>query len=74
MEFKTGKLRKNDIGRWEIVFEDASRYELTSGDVDEFYVVKTWCSARVEHNGKDYYPFGLHGVHLYAGMPARIPA
>jgi hypothetical protein len=80
----TGKLRKNDIGRWEY----ASR-ELTCGDLVEIQLGGQWCRGRIEHSPRHGYffllpagdaqPLGvLHDrdgavVLLHAGLPARAP-
>lgn len=73
-----GKLRKNSIGRWEIVDSDDRRVEITSGDVIEVLIGATWFTTRVESRSAPVAPFEAQyyavypGIQLYAGMPARI--
>lgn len=72
-----GKLRKNDIGRWEIVNESGQRIELTSGDVCEVQIGEVWHRTRIESQATNTPPFTaqyyavLPGIRLYEGMPAR---
>lgn len=72
-----GKLRKNEIGRWEVVDESGNRLELTSGDVVEVKVADHWIRTRIESMSSDKPPFTAEyyavvpGVKLYSGQPAR---
>lgn len=67
-----GTLKRNEIGRWEIVDSEGKRIELSSGSVVDVKIDDHWVQTRIEHNGKDYYPMVM-GVSLYSGMPAREP-
>lgn len=65
-----GRLRKNLIGRWEIVNDLDERVEISSGDVIEVYRgERGWVRTRIEHNGRDY--VALVGGELSTGMLAR---
>jgi len=80
----TGRLRLNDIGRWEY-----GGRELTCGDLVEVQLGGQWCRGRIEHSPRHGYffllPSGeaqaagvLHDrdgavVLLHDGLPARAP-
>jgi len=78
----SGKLYKNDIGRWEIVDEGAHREgvlrcQLTSGDVCEVLVGGNWIRTRIECGWDDtkklsQYYATVPGIKLYEGQPARV--
>lgn len=73
-----GELRKNAIGRWEIVNEVGEREELTSGDwIDLWDVhVQGWVATRIESRSAATPPFfseyyAVNGAALYTGKRAR---
>lgn len=63
--------RINKGERWRLVGENT---ELTSGDVVEVQIGKTWIQTRIEfsHSSKDYHS-AVRGIYFYNGQPARIP-
>lgn len=68
-----GKLKKNDIGRWEVVFSDNDAHELTSGDTVELPKLPgKWARFRIECEDGEYYAVGF-GRKLRDGLPARNP-
>lgn len=72
-----GKLKKNDIGRWEIVNELGDREELASGEVCELEIAGHWIKTRIESRSSSHAPYEAEyyacvpGVNLYQGMLAR---
>jgi hypothetical protein len=74
----TGKLRRNERGRWEIVDDDERTLELTTGNIIEVQVGEHWVRTRIEFddtpwpgrpNG-DYYAI-TPGVLLCVGLSVR---
>lgn len=69
--FVQGKLRRNDIGRWEFQDEESDEiFQLTSGSVCEVRIGKEWIRTTIEHY-KDYYAT-TKGVELCEGLEARV--
>jgi hypothetical protein len=78
----TGKLQKNENGRWEIVDEGPHRVgilrcELTSGDVVELCNGTEWVTTRIESKSSNAPPFtveyyAVDGSALYTGKLARV--
>lgn len=70
MKERIGKLRKNEIGRWEI-----RDHEFSSGSCLEIKLGGRWINGVIEHNGEDYYFYtqaeGIP-IKLYNNMDARI--
>ena len=61
----TGKLRVNEIGRWEIVGDNNS-IELSSGSVFEMNINGAWKEVQLESkNGKYFCFFRNNGVSIY---------
>lgn len=77
----TGRLRKNDNGRWEIIDEGPRiagvlHAELTSGDVVELLNGTEWVTTRIESRSSNEPPFtaeyyAVDGSVLYNGKVAR---
>ena len=68
----TGTLRKNRLGRWEVVGGHRGDYivELQSGSVIQAFVQGRWLTTRIEHDGGDYYTVE-RGVRLEYGLAVR---
>ena len=75
----TGRLHKNENGRWEIIDESPrklGRIELTSGDVVELLNGTEWVTTRIESRNSPAPPFtaeyyAVDGSVLYSGKAAR---
>lgn len=66
----TGKLQKNENGRWEF-----SGIELTSGNVVEICIDDHWTCGVIEHWNGNYYWFSRKGgvpIVLHSGIVARL--
>ncbi len=71
MSERSGKLFRNECGRWE--FADV---ELTSGSIVEIEIDGHWLRGVIEHWTDDYYWFSQRDgtpVILHSGIHARIP-
>jgi hypothetical protein len=74
----TGKLRRNERGRWEIVDDDERTLELTTGNIIEVQVGEHWVRTRIEFDDTpwpgrptgDYYAI-TPGVLLCVGLSVR---
>lgn len=64
-----GRLRKNEIGRWEAVIGE-HWVELTSGSVCEVKIGDHWIRTSIESSDGEYYPT-TDGIRLYEGMKVR---
>ncbi|MBX3033554.1 MAG: DUF5348 domain-containing protein [Bdellovibrionaceae bacterium] len=70
-ESNEGKLRRNDIGRWEFL-----DIELTSGSLVEICIEGHWICGAIEHWQDGYYWFSRRDgvtVILHSGIKARLP-
>jgi hypothetical protein len=69
----SGKLRKNDLGKWEIADDEGRVCVLSSGAVVEVQVDGHWIRTRIEydHGTRDYYALE-RGVRLCHDLPARV--
>lgn len=68
-----GKIRKNEIRRYEIVEADGFRYELRSGDGVEIKIGNEWIKTSIEHSDRygGYYAVACPRMDL-TGVEARV--